>query len=269
MINLVEPWEAAVSLTLLSTAIVFSLRYKLGIEFTLAWASARAAVQLVAVGAILALVIEADSIWLGMVVGRVHDLCLGLDGSATNPIGTRRLDYRAHCHRWRHIGGDSHHIRLGIFDLEPIPLIVVSGITIGNTMPATIQAVDQVQVYVRDHRGPIEAMLALGFDGKGAMRFLVQQVAKTALMPQIERTKVVGLIALPGAMTGLLLGGVEPMDAVLAQLVIMYLVLGRDEPPRECCVLKPLRGLSHVKEIRSVSGGVERARGAHGVRSSA
>ena len=35
------------------------------------------------------------------------------------------------------------------------------------------------------------------------------------------------------------------------------------EPPRECCVLKPLRGLSHVKEIRSVSGGVERARGVH------
>ena len=231
MINLFEPWEAAVSLTLLSTAIVFSLRYKLGIEFTLAWASARAAVQLVAVGAILALVIEADSIWWAW-LWVAFMICVS--------AWTVQRRIRSVRGVWITgliaIGGATSVVivtifGLGIFDLEPIPLIVVSGITIGNTMPATIQAVDQVQVYVRDHRGPIEAMLALGFDGKGAMRFLVQQVAKTALMPQIERTKVVGLIALPGAMTGLLLGGVEPMDAVLAQLVIMYLVLGSVNRP--------------------------------------
>ena len=62
--------------------------------------------------------------------------------------------------------------------------------------------------------------------GRGATRFLVQQTARTALIPQIERTKVVGLIALPGAMTGLLLAGVEPLTAVLVQLAVMYLILG-------------------------------------------
>jgi putative ABC transport system permease protein len=46
------------------------------------------------------------------------------------------------------------------------------------------------------------------------------------LIPQIERTKVVGLIALPGAMTGLLLAGVDPVEAVVIQLLVMYLVLG-------------------------------------------
>ena len=50
--------------------------------------------------------------------------------------------------------------------------------------------------------------------------------ARTALIPQIERTKVVGLIALPGAMTGLLLAGVDPIDAVLIQAAVMFLVLG-------------------------------------------
>ena len=74
--------------------------------------------------------------------------------------------------------------------------------------------------------GDIEGLLALGFDGKEAMRFVVRDVTRGALTPQIERTKVVGLIALPGAMTGLLLAGVDPVDAVLAQLVIMYLVIG-------------------------------------------
>ena len=55
---------------------------------------------------------------------------------------------------------------------------------------------------------------------------MVHDVARLALVPQIERTKVVGLIALPGAMTGLLLAGVDPIDAVLIQLVVMFLVLG-------------------------------------------
>jgi len=45
-------------------------------------------------------------------------------------------------------------------------------------------------------------------------------------VPQIERTKVVGLIALPGAMTGLLLAGTDPIDAIIVQLVVMFLVLG-------------------------------------------
>lgn len=47
-----------------------------------------------------------------------------------------------------------------------------------------------------------------------------------SLIPQIERTKVVGLIALPGAFTGLLIAGMDPFEAALIQLVVMYLVLG-------------------------------------------
>jgi len=75
-------------------------------------------------------------------------------------------------------------------------------------------------------RGQIEAMPSLGFDAPGSTRPLTTEVIRLALLPQIERTKVVGIIALPGAMTGLLLAGVDPIDAVLIQLVVMLLVLG-------------------------------------------
>lgn len=52
------------------------------------------------------------------------------------------------------------------------------------------------------------------------------QALRTALIPQIERTKAVGIVILPGAMTGLILAGVDPTDAVLIQLAVMYLILG-------------------------------------------
>ena len=60
---------------------------------------------------------------------------------------------------------------------------------------------------------------------RGRLGF-VAEALKTALVPQIETTKAVGIVFLPGMMVGLLLAGVTPLDAVQAQLVIMYLVLG-------------------------------------------
>ena len=52
-----------------------------------------------------------------------------------------------------------------------------------------------------------------------------RRAVRAALTPQIETTKTVGIIALPGAMTGLILAGVEPAAAVRVQLVVMYLIL--------------------------------------------
>ena len=79
---------------------------------------------------------------------------------------------------------------------------------------------------LRADYGQVEALLALGVNGTASTHHLETQVLKSALTPQIERTKVVGLIALPGAMTGLLLAGVAPVDAVILQLIVMLLVLG-------------------------------------------
>lgn len=114
----------------------------------------------------------------------------------------------------------------GIIDYEPINLVVIAGITIGNTLPSVVLAGKQLVNGLRDGRGRIEALLALGFDVGGVTRVAGGEIARTALIPQIERTNVVGLIALPGAMTGLLLAGTDPIDAVLVQIIVMYLVLG-------------------------------------------
>jgi len=103
---------------------------------------------------------------------------------------------------------------------------VIAGITIGNALPATVVAADLVRRRMNDDRMQVEGLLGLGFSAKQASRFVVRESARVALLPQIERTKIVGLVALPGAMTGLLIAGVDPIDAVIIQLVVMYLVLG-------------------------------------------
>jgi putative ABC transport system permease protein len=77
-----------------------------------------------------------------------------------------------------------------------------------------------------DKRPEVEARLALGQPWPEASRPHVRAAMRTALISQIETTKAVGLVFLPGAMTGLILAGVDPLDAVRVQAAIMFLILG-------------------------------------------
>ena len=77
-----------------------------------------------------------------------------------------------------------------------------------------------------DRRPEIEARLALGLPGIEAARPLVRRALRLAISPQIENTKALGIVFLPGAMTGLILAGVNPLDAVLVQLALMWIILG-------------------------------------------
>lgn len=215
------------AILLVALAVGLSVWQQVGVGRSIVWAAFRAAVQLLAVGAIFTVVIGSSyAIWWAWIWVIVMVVVAGETARrrAKEVPGLRSLVMAAIAAST----GIALAIVFGtqVFDLEPVIVVVVAGITIGNTLPGTVLAVDRSSAYLSDNRLEIEGLLALGFDGQSATRFMVRDTARLALIPQIERTKVVGLIALPGAMTGLLLAGVDPIDAVVVQLVVMYLVLG-------------------------------------------
>jgi putative ABC transport system permease protein len=114
----------------------------------------------------------------------------------------------------------------GVFPVDGTTVVPLAGMMIGNSMTATVLVTRRVTTEFRDKRLEIEARLALGQPSTQAAAPYLREALRTALIPQIETTKAVGIVFLPGMMTGLLLAGVEPLDAVQAQVVIMYLVLG-------------------------------------------
>lgn len=97
---------------------------------------------------------------------------------------------------------------------------------VGNSMNATVLAARRVVEEITDKADEVEIRLALGQPYRQAARPYLAASLRTALIPQIETTKAVGFVFLPGAMTGLILAGVDPVDAVLVQAVVMFLVLG-------------------------------------------
>jgi putative ABC transport system permease protein len=216
------------SLSLVILALGLAAALGLRIERSLIVASVRAAVQLLAVGFLFALIFRSPGAnywaWLWVV---------GMTVVATLVV-VRRAKYRinglALVATSAVVGSALISIAVtfgfGVIDYGPVSLVVIAGITIGNAVPSAVLGVNRSVDSCRDRVGDLEALLSLGMDRQQIVRFMAPGTARTSLIPQIERTKVVGLIALPGAMTGLLLAGVDPVEAVVIQLLVMYLVLG-------------------------------------------
>jgi putative ABC transport system permease protein len=110
-------------------------------------------------------------------------------------------------------------------------------------MTATVVVARRIVAEANDHRDLIEARLALGLSSQDAFAPHLRAALRTGLIPQIETTKTVGLIALPGAMTGLILAGVEPVEAVRVQVAVMYLVLGSVSTTAAVMAIGLTRGL--------------------------
>jgi putative ABC transport system permease protein len=97
---------------------------------------------------------------------------------------------------------------------------------IGNAMTATAVALNRLGDEVQGQAHRIEAMLALGATSREAVRGLATRSLRSGMIPLLDQTKTTGLIAFPGVMTGMLLAGAEPVDAVRLQLILLWTLLG-------------------------------------------
>ncbi len=114
----------------------------------------------------------------------------------------------------------------GVLPLQARTLVPIAGMVVGNSMTATVLVARRLSEEISDKRDEVEARLALGQASSRAATPYVRSALRSALTPQIETTKATGLVFLPGTMAGLILAGVPPMQAVLLQAVVMFVVLG-------------------------------------------
>lgn len=113
----------------------------------------------------------------------------------------------------------------GLVPPRGISLIPVTGILIGGALTATVlggrRALDELEA----RRGEVEAGLALGLLDREARMEVARPVASDALLPGLDQTRTVGLVTLPGAFVGMLLGGASPVQAGAVQLFVLVALL--------------------------------------------
>lgn len=216
--------EVAISLLLVALALAISYRYGFRLERELLVATVRAIVQLAIVAALIHLVLSQLGwsaalllVMLGVAALTAARRIKGIPGASSLTVVA--------------IGGGAAValvvlFGLGAFPLEPRFVIPLGGMVIGNSMNAVSVAGIRLRDEVSDKSLDIEARLALGVTGVDALRPYVRRSAVTALIPTLDSTKNVGLVFLPGAFVGMILGGAAPREAAEIQLVVLFMLLG-------------------------------------------
>ncbi len=215
----------AASVLLVVIAIAAAAWARLGLTRELVWAAVRAFVQLLAVGTVLTLLFTHAGLlgalaWVTGMVVVAGFVAAGRSKELPRARPTALISVAV---------GVA--LTLGILlvagVVEPVPSVVVpvGGMVVSGAMTATNLSMRHMASIATGQRRDIEARLALGFTADEAIAPHLRGAVRTALLPAIDTTKVVGLIALPGAMTGLILAGVEPIEAIRYQIVVMYMLL--------------------------------------------
>lgn len=116
----------------------------------------------------------------------------------------------------------------GTVPLRGEAVIPVAGIVTGGAMTATSLAGRRLREELVARRGEVEAALSLGFLQRDAVLLVTQRIASSALIPPLDQTRTVGLVTLPGAFVGVLLGGGSPLQAGAAQLLVLVGLLAAE-----------------------------------------
>jgi putative ABC transport system permease protein len=109
---------------------------------------------------------------------------------------------------------------------NPHYAIPLAGIVLGSVLNAASLSLDAMLDGVVRERAAIEAQLALGATYQEAIRPLIRNAARKGLIPIINQMSAAGIITLPGIMTGQILAGMDPMEAVKYQVLLMFLLAG-------------------------------------------
>ncbi|WP_432179789.1 ABC transporter permease [Streptomyces sp. NBC_00063] len=136
----------------------------------------------------------------------------------------------------------------GLLPLKGIALIPVTGILIGGALTATVIAGRRALEELEARRGEVEAAMALGFLDREARLEIARPAASDALIPGLDQTRTVGLVTLPGAYVGMLLGGSSPVQAGAVQLFVLIALMALQTVAVAVTLELIARGLLHSDE---------------------
>ena len=107
---------------------------------------------------------------------------------------------------------------------EPQYIVPLLGMVLGNSLTGISLCLDKLLESLADRSGEVEMLLSLGATRWEAARGFVSSAVKRGMIPIINSMMVVGVVSLPGMMTGQILAGADPLDAVKYQIVVMFML---------------------------------------------
>jgi putative ABC transport system permease protein len=223
--------DIAIAAILVVLAVLISWLWKIPTQKEMSLGAVRAFVQLVLVGYALDFIFAIDSVWL-----------IALAVLIMLVVGARQASLRI-----QKLGGSYWIVFIGMVtgsvvtlailiatglatsDDPAVPLaryvIPLAGMIVSNSMNAAALTVNRLVNGLTDGKLAVETALALGKTWRQASVKYQREAAVNGMLSMLNFLKTVGIVALPGGMTGMILAGASPLEAVLWQLIIGYMLL--------------------------------------------
>ena len=224
------PLDLTLAAGLILVMAVLSMSLRLGLGMQIIIAGLRTTIQLLLIGFILKILFEQTHLgWISL-LAMVMLLVAGREVMARQK---RRFG------GWWGFGLGTLSMFVSSFSITVLVLLVIIqndpwyqpqyaipllGMMLGNTMTGIALALDRLTDSAWQQRGVIEARLLLGHHWRIAIRDMARDSVRVGLVPMINAMAAAGLVSLPGMMTGQILSGTPPLEAVKYQILIMFMI---------------------------------------------
>jgi putative ABC transport system permease protein len=222
--------DLAIAAALVIVAGVVSVLLRLRLERRLTLAAVRTVVQLLMIGYVLKWVFDIDNVPAILAVvllmilaaghAAVHRSSHTFPGVLLRAVGTLAVS-----------GLITTVIVTGVIVgadpwYEPQYLIPLLGMVLGNGLTGISLTLDTLLDRLVEQRDEVEMHLALGATRWEAASDALAEAVRRGMIPIINAMMVVGIVSLPGMMTGQILAGADPLEAVKYQIVVMFMIAG-------------------------------------------
>jgi putative ABC transport system permease protein len=213
------------SMILVIIAILISHKEKLALEKDIIWSIFRAVVQLVIVGYVLKYIFDLNNEILTVLM--VLFICFNAAYNAK-----KRSKYIDNAFAISFIAITSGAVLTlavlvlsGSITFTPMQVIPISGMIAGNAMVAVGLCYNNLGQRFKGEQQKIQEMLSLGASPKFASAALIRDSIRASLIPTVDSAKTVGLVSLPGMMSGLIFAGIDPVKAIKYQIMVTFMLL--------------------------------------------
>ncbi len=213
------------ALALVLIAVFISSKEKLGLSKDIILSVFRTVIQLIVVGFILKYIFQVNNVFLTLIMILIIMFNASLQASKRNPSEQKKFSHSFLAIFLSTSVTLAVLVLSGAIKFVPSQMIPISGMIASNSMVAIGLCYRQMNTQFIDQRQQILEKLALGATMKQASLTILRQSIRTAMQPTIDSAKTVGLVSLPGMMSGLIFAGVDPVYAIKYQIMVMFMLL--------------------------------------------
>lgn len=219
------PMSLVFSFVLVVLSLALSSKEKLGLNKEIIIAVARMIIQLIIAGFVLTYIFELDS----YLVTTLAVLFMVFNAAYNASQRAKQIPESFKIALIAIFSGTVVNLLVlvltGSLEYTPAQMVPITGMLVGNSMSIIGLSFRNLQTLFRDQRQMVNEKLALGADVKLASRTIIKEAISISIQPTIDSTRTVGLVLLPGMMSGMILAGAPPMQAIMYQIMVYFMMV--------------------------------------------